>query len=162
MGSRPSYHCTHFVTVSVQLYLQFDSTNIRFRIYKFDRLFTLLTQPCPRLQVPAVRGAAPPSTSTLWKSTAYQLKPRGSPLKRHSRLVVQSSMPHLLHATSARRPPGINPPKATRSTRRSRSSTTQRQTARCQALMVQQPRDGTPTVLPSFILRGTVRIITPR
>ena len=129
---------------------------------QFDRLFLLLTKTLSALQVPAVSGAAPPSTSTLWKSTAYQLKLRGSPPRRHSRLVVQSSRPHLLRVTSAHRPPGINPSKATHSTRRSRSFTTRRQTARCQALMVQQPSDGTPTVLPSSILRGTVQINTPQ
>ena len=129
---------------------------------QFDCLFTLLTQPCPRLQVPAVRGAAPPSTSILWKSTAYQPKPKESPLRRHLRLEVQLFTPHPPPATSARQPLGISLPKVTRFTRRFQSSTTRRRTAQCQAPTVQQLHDGTPTVLLSSTLRGTVLIITPQ
>ena len=123
---------------------------------------TLSTQPCPCLQVPALSGAAPPSTSTPRTSTVYRPRPKESPLRRHLRLVVQSSMPHPPPATSARRPLGISLPKATRYTRRYQSSTTRRRTAQCQAPTVQQLHDGTPTVLLSSTLRGTVLIITPQ
>ena len=157
----PSYHSTHFLTVFCTAQLYLTSTAHAFNLAIRSNLLPL-TKTLSALQVPVVSGAAPPSISTLWKSTEYQLKLRGSPQRRHSRLAAQSSKPHLLCVTSAHRLQGINPSKATHSTRRSRSFTTRRQTARCQALMVRQSSDGTPTVLPSSILRGTVQINTPQ
>ena len=129
---------------------------------QFLSLFAHSTQPCPCLQVPAVRGVALPSTSTQRTSTACRPKPNESPLRRHSRLEVQLFTPHPPPATSARQLLGISLPRATRYTRRYPSSTTPQRTAQCQAPTAQQLQGGTPAALLSSTPKGTVPNTTPQ